>query len=90
MRWPTPAISSTTCGRSTTDVAEIRCQHDTGARLCNRFLGELEGGTVRIRCPQCGGWHELAISDLVDYYLAYLVQVRQVAKGNQFLEGLHK
>ena len=71
-------------------MAEIRCQHDNGAKPCNRFLGELDGGQLRIFCPDCKQWHVLALSDLLDYYLAHLLKTRQQARGNQFLEALHK
>lgn len=67
----------------------ITCEHrdEDGGRVCGRFLGEVERGTVLIHCPACKTMHEIPITELMQHLEAYLREVEGQAAGRKVMLG---
>ena len=60
---------------------DIRCTHTLpNGETCERFLAQIAGSKLRIFCPKCKDWHEIAIVDLVRH-LALEVETQSNDEG---------
>lgn len=64
---------------------DIRCTHALpNGETCDRFLAQVAGSKLRIFCPKCKDWHEIAIVDLVRH-LALEVETHAAGQEDQRL-----